>query len=472
MFYVEKSSSNNNNNNKNKKNDFPTKEEFRNLYYIKIQNLKLVLSKQFREICYDKNVFCDVQIVDNGTRVEYKENKNVNNGCVSYEKTFTLYIGFDEIETMYNNTDYDAFECLNKIISHEYLHILFGDFEKAKLNNMYNFNLGVKKSNVPDSPFFVKSSNNNNIFDETGYIKIDKKLSNICFDLVINEVLEIGSPFINYEDLEVPPSLNCFEYYSILYQDLKNGNNKTLNMIYECIDVDSNNIESHERFNKDVDSPIVPKYKNKAFKKFNMDNIVSKINKYKGSGSYKNKIFEKFSTSNIAKYVKFRNFMSKIIKGSKFTKLSYIDRIDDWTRYNNRKAFGNMLYPGKIEVTNGFLRKFRPCPVVFVDCSESMYDIAEIVYCFCYSILGAIDARIVFYDTEILDVYDDANALNMPYYNGGGTSIAEVLKEYEEKYRILPSDIYVITDGVDYYPSTIKKENILIVDNNDNNIVS
>ena len=189
-------------------------EDIKSIIDLKIDTFKAEIVKQFKTITAQP-ISSEIEISDSGTRVEFFSKKDIKSGIVEIKEGYKLYIGKKELMTMINTrNDISIHDSFMKLISHEYLHILYEDFSHAKLNAVYNFNLGSAKPKDVSDIYFEKTNEKRDSF---GYKKIDRKIMNIAADLVINQDIDIRYPFLVPETYNLPKYLTVHEYYKILY---------------------------------------------------------------------------------------------------------------------------------------------------------------------------------------------------------------------------------------------------------------
>ena len=430
------------------------------------------LNKQFKAIT---NRPLNSKILINngeGTKVSFKETKEIINGSVNFNEGYELHIDKQDVLKMCESHYWLGFsESFNKIITHEYLHILHGDCLRNTMTAIYNFSIGVKKKYIPDSIYFIE--NKEICYDKMGYEKIDHKLHNIAADFVINNELDIRAPFLRAEDYNLPANLNVYEYYSLLV----NRNNNNFKSLFKDLNFDEekhkkldelcNNFQEGElkelvQIENNAKSPIIQKKREKVNEINNNRIKIDKLNSQIGNTHIINALNKKFEGSKIGKEM--LNFIAYIQKNVDSFNIATSEMIPSWCKYNNRKDYGGgLITPGYIDSGKGFELKNKPKPVVFIDNSNSISSYLDYLLIFCIKILDTTDCNLVFYDTKIINVYDSISSFGLPYcYYGGGTDFLNALKEYEEKYDKNVEKVFIVTDGFDYYDN-IEEENIFII---------
>lgn len=440
-------------------------------YLINVENGSL--NRQFKSIT-NRPLNSIILINDGkGTKVSFKETKEIVNGCVNFNEGYELHIDKKDILKMCESHYWLGLsESFNKIITHEYLHILHGDCLRNTMTAIYNFSIGVKKRYIPDSIYFIE--NKELSYDKMGYEKIDHQLHNIAADFVINEELDIRSPFLRAEDYNLPANLNIYEYYSILvnrnnsnfknlFKDLNFNEEKHKKLDELCNNFQSKELEGLIQIENNAKNPIIQK-KREIVDQINRNRIkIDKLNKQIGNTHVINALNKKFENNKIGKEM--LNFIAYIQRNTDSFNIATSEMIPSWCKYNNRKDYGGgLLIPGYVDSGKGFELKNKPKPVVFIDNSNSISDYLDYLLVFCMKIIDTTDCVLVFYDTKIINIYDSIGSFELPYcYYGGGTNFLNALEEYKEKYDKNVEKVFIVTDGFDYYDD-IEKENIFIIE--------
>lgn len=436
-----------------------TRKQFEIYYSIQITSLKNRLVETIRSILNAKSAsIVKITLVDHGTCVAYANDRTIVNGRVEYVENIDLRIGYDEVEMMYDSTDLTLFEAFNKIVTHEFLHVLFGDFNKIKLTNCYNYLIGASPEESLDNDIYFKRTNAD--FDKDGYKKINHRIYNYAADFVINRELNIGKPFLRAEEYGLDPDLNVFQYYSLLMttaeslvQQLdelaegRDGEGEGGEVIFTEEDLDGktngmNKVPVSDKKMMEVSSEELLEDlftgKDRGYGPGNLDFVFNLLKKRKS-------IFIQYTKQVISE-----------IKNDMFnTPDIAVSSVDSWFKYNNRKDYGeDFIIPGKMktEDPNSHNTEKRTAPVIFIDCSGSMMDILKELFYFCYNVLSHITCTVVFYDTKVIKVISSANTLSFDvkmFGAGGGTSIKDAIKDYKENYNDKINNIYVFTDGCD-----------------------
>lgn len=476
---------------------------FEELYGPAIQNFTKKITRQFRSIAKQSNV--NIIIVDKNTRIECKKKliKDKNLSHKTYKFTYTLYIGYLEISTLHeNNPDIDIFDCFMKIVTHEYLHVLLRHVDISFLDKVFEFSHGIfYTSEDLRSPFFVHRENNSYTEHVIEYKFVDPVLMNIAGDFQINSILNIRNPFLHPSDFGIAANLTCLDYYSLLYhlfvndpdlniidfplkgvqhsdylrnfyypicyEKLKevilylksqqanlsenqtgennsnNGNNDNNNGInvfggdvlgqLDNINLPENKINFMFDIKKDIDYLA-----NNKLKEFYYQNLPGKLPSN----------ITRLMAAKTGIWKEFREILNFIKKKETDMKLSLINRVDDWHKFNNRRS-SDLLYPGKTDVDKGkFLQKFAPSSVMFVDISASMSDVVEPLFTLCNLCLKKLNITLVFYDTEIKRVFHSKDTFEIEPFIAGGTHLYGAYNQYLKEYGSV-NNVYVITDGFD-----------------------
>lgn len=425
-----------------------TKDEF--IFYFKRQilELRISLSSTIQSILNTKNnSIINIVICDSGTKISYINEKIINGNFVDYRENICLVIGYEELMYMYKNSKENMFDSFNKLVTHEFLHVLFGDLTKKKLNIAYNYANGSLKEKVTDEYYI---HNPDKKFDNEGYLKIDNEMYNVAADFVINRELDICSPFLRAEDFDLDPDLNVFQYYSILVND-----NETREFVSTKINPLAFVNEDISGKDPKLSTSNIP-ISNEKMIQVSDEDLLDDLFLGKGRG------FGPSSIDFVVKSLKkkksvFFDYTRKIINEIKVdifnNQDSPVDQEESWFKYNNRKEESSIVSPGKIYVESPISKYtiYKTIPVIFVDCSGSMLDILKELFYFLYNLLTYVNCTIVFYDEKILKVIKSANTLNFDasMFIGGGTSVKDVIEEYKRDYNEHINNVYIFTDGFD-----------------------
>lgn len=432
-----------------------TRKQFEIYYSIQITALKNRLVETIRTILNAKSAsIVKITLVDKGTCVAYENDRAVVNGRVEYVENIDLRIGFDEVEAMYNSCELSLLDAFNKVVTHEFLHVLFGDFNKLKLTRCYNYYIGSspEESLDEDDIYFNRT---NAEYDKDGYKKIDRTVYNYAADFVINRELNIDKPFLRAEQFGFDPDLNVFQYYSILMND-EDAQNK-LNSLTEGKDLEEVIFTSEDLEGKTNGMSKVP-VSDKKMMEVSSEELLEDLftGKEKGYGPGNLEFVFKLLHRKNSIFLDYTKKIISEIKNDLFnTPNIAISKEDSWFKYNNRKDYGNnFVTPGKITVTdpNSKNTEKRTAPVIFVDCSGSMIDVLKELFYFCYNLLSYITCTVVFYDTKVIKVISSATTMNFDasmFGAGGGTSIKDAVEDYKKHYKNKMNNIYVFTDGYD-----------------------
>lgn len=473
--------------------------DFKEIYRLRINEFTKKINRQFSLIVPGNIANCktNIEIKNKGTSVSIQQDYNFED--FSPETCFNLIIGFNEIKLMCETHNIDIFDSFCKLVSHEYMHVLLNHldsyfqretilFAKGELKNDYDY----KKNS-----YYIPSNKGikRNIKDVTDEeVSKFSRLLNYACDFQINVLLNIREPFMNPKDFDLPEDLEAKEYLSILYHLLEDEYNNDFkesdsgnfiseyfgrcrNNIKEKLDKDLKEFDSY--FN-DIENSISSSQFGNKYSRGNIvkDGIFSnkrkeikenyikqlRIDKVISQGNISNYI-TKLNSSEFVIWKCFKNILRDIKKSESEYKLSLVDKKDDWCKFNNRKD-STLLYPGKIYVSGNIERKIDHSSVMFVDISGSMSMYIEPLFTLCYILLKSLNIKIVFYDTNIITIYDNRNdKIKIDRFIGGGTNFGNSYKEYIEKYKFKkPNKIYILTDGYDYtLPDPSSKNNSIWV---------
>jgi len=425
-------------------------EEFLFYYKRQITELRISLSTTIQSILNTKsNSIVDIALVSSGTCIMYVNERVVNGNFVDFKESIRLQIGYQELLHMYENSNYSLFDAFNKLVTHEFLHVLFGDFTTKKLNQAYNYANGSLKEENENDPYYLKQEDT--VYDNKGYEKIDHEMYNIASDFVINRELDITEPFMRAESFDLDPDLNVFQYYSILMNDEETRTKIEMKLdplafVLEDITGDDPNANlssipiSNEAMTRVTDEELLEDLflgKGRSFGPSCIDFVIKALKKKKSI------FFDE--TKHMINQIKEDLFNNQDTPS---------DYEECWTKLNNRKdEYDDIVVPGKTYVPTAYSNdsEEKTLPIIFVDCSGSMLDILKELFYFLYNILTFINCTVVFYDTTILKVINSANSLNFDpsMFLGGGTSVKSAIEEYKENYNNGINNIYIFTDGED-----------------------
>ena len=470
-------------------------EMFKNIYGTRIEQYTKEINSQFRKITYGDFTRTNITLKDSGTKITLSQETEKIDGLNRTVNKYSLTVGFDEINNLHESRpDMDLFECFMKIVTHKYMHVLCKHLDVDYLASVFSFAVGFEENSWWSredkfkTPYFVydpilsEKTRGKDKFNPKDF-KINKTAFNIAADFEINSILGIRYPFLHPSDYGLPEGLNLEEYYSILYQLFKDNENinmfnledshqsdylqkfyskskeKLENLILnlaaqELCHLD--NIESLEAFGGSFPEfrPIIDELKKNEKDK-------GKFSKLPGNITG---MLEKLNYKEVGIWKEFRKVLNYIKKKEKDMKLSFVDKYDNWCKFNNRKD-GNLLYPGKSEREGALERKIGPHSVMFVDISGSMSEVIDPLYTLCYFLVKKMDITLVFYDTEIKYIFNKSDNFVLEPFIGGGTDFGSAYKQYLETNKKI-QNIYVLTDGYDYSLKDYPEAKIWIVKSN------
>lgn len=439
-------------------------------------------SQKFNLAHLAKRLNSKYSIRESGTSVSFRQGKN---GYYDVE----LIIGFKELYDMYMTHKNLSFrECANKLITHEFLHVLYGDFDKAKLKRAHQN--------------YCQSSGKKDPFPSS----FDYKLYNIAADFVINRNLGIYNPFMRAEYFGLEDHFTAEEYYAML-KSMKDSMEKFKSE--DSIEVEddksddydesdeecksnqqiSNNYTNNRKQNgknyEDSLEEIWDSMKNNDFAQEVLDgtndfiqDIAEGMENWQNNGEFEggypyitdgfgyNVMPGNAHMNHNPKVVKrkrkeFNEKWKRIVKliekeeGKDRTFKSY-GRRDDWGRFNNRKyAVSELMYPGKEPAAGSIEQKISSAGVIFVDISGSMYDVIDELHQFLIEVVSKTGVTLAFYDSDLVSVKTSSSQLSkkeiiMPDA-GGGTSFVKSFHTYCDKFDFdkTKQKVYVFTDGYD-----------------------
>lgn len=438
-----------------------TKEQFEIYYKVQITALKNRLVETIHSIVATNSAsIVKITLANKGTHVGYTNERVVKNGKVDYSENIDLVIGYEEMLHMYNNCELNLFDAFNKLVTHEFLHVLFGDFSKQKLTYCYNYSIGALEDDKLDyDPYYSRTEKE---LDKNGYKQINHKVYNIAADFVINREINIKAPFLRAEDFDLDPNLNVFQYYAILMKnkeimdsivnymsDLQKemeqeGTGSNPYFTEEDLDGTKTGMKkvpiSDKKLQEVNSEDLLEDYffgKGRGFDPGNLEFIIKKLKKQES-------IFLK-DTMRVISEIKDDMFNNQDIA---------VDKVPSWFKYNNRKEDYGILTPGKVKEKDDLSKNTerRSAPIIFVDCSGSMMDILKELFYFLYNMLTYISCTVVFYDVKVLKVIKIANALNFDismFQAGGGTSVKDAIENYKKEFNDKINNVYIFTDGYD-----------------------
>lgn len=461
-------------------------EDFNRIYKNKIEIFTKKIFRQFRSLVKGDNL--SIEVVPFGTSITIEEYGGVNNNNDDYNSedknniiNVTLKIGYHEMILAMKNTELDIFEIFCKLVTHEYLHVLCGHFDKNITDEIVRF---VHRGNIKG--YYENNINGLRrafIVEDTKSYKINKDLSheilNVAGDFEINNLINFpGDPFLRAKDFNLPEGLSTLEYYAILYytlisfpkDEIKFGNFSSTGeqnfianyfiaarskikelFINEFINSDDS-CENNPIIDRNIFEPLKYKYFNEEkMEKERKDSSFGKD--FQGNlPDYAHKM--SFSQSGIWK--EFNDIINDISASSEM-KLSFVDRYDSWTKFNNRKSgVGDLLYPGKREKMGSIERKIDFSYVLFVDVSGSMSSVIDPLFTFCYYALERLNITLVFYDTSIVHIYNKGSEIKLEAFVAGGTDAYAAVREYEEKFK-KPTKVFILSDCEDNTLINIKR---------------
>lgn len=456
-------------------------EDFSRIYKNKIEIFTKKISRQFKSLVKmneEDNLFID--IVPSGTSIEIKE---IDSDIPNKDKikNITLKIGYCEIMLAINNTELDIFEVFCKLVTHEYLHVLCGHFDKnildqifysvhkGRVKGYYNNNIdGLRRAFIVEN---TKSYNVNNC--------ISDEILNIAGDFEINNLINFpGNPFLRAKDFDLPEGLSTLEYYAIIYytlisfpkDEIKFGNfsstgeqnfiaNYFINSRSKIKELFVNNyMGSSDKKTSIIDNSNFEPMQNRYFDENKMEQERKDSSFNKNFQSNLPDYVHKMSFSKSGIWKEFNDIINDISFSSEM-KLSFVDRYDSWTKFNNRKNDynGNLLYPGKREKKGSIERKIDFSYVLFVDVSASMLNVIDPLFTFCYYALEKLNITLVFYDTKIVHIYNKGSEIKLEAFIAGGTDAYASVKEYEEKFK-KPTKVFILSDCEDATLSNIEQD--------------
>lgn len=474
---------------------------FKRIYQDKINSFVNKIKRQMRNIVDTDDIIIDIAPSGTSMTINIKENDTYN---------VILTIGYEEMIKLMENSKYDLFTSFCKLVTHEYLHVLCGHFDEKVQYNIFRFvhlgnykikyNFFERRIENLIAPFIVNNTKSYKINNEINYT-----ILNVAGDLEINHLINMpDGPFLKARDtFGLPEGLSTIQYYAIIYYTLISlpkdelkfedfsstgennfiadyfikSRNKIINFFkYNAfkLSLNSNNDDDGNGNGNIKDDNINDEEENE-FSNIILDKNDFEAVKYAFSSkkyeqAYENSKFsdkkgnlpgcaQKMTCSRSGIWKEFNDILNELSSSTEM-KLSFIDRYDSWTKFNNRKE-GDFLYPGKREKLGSTERKIDSSYVIFVDVSASMSEVIDPLFSFCYFALEKLNIRFVFYDTKIVKIFDKSDDIELEPFVAGGTSAYSAVHEYCEKFK-KPTKVFIISDCCDDYDKLINEFNVKI----------
>ena len=460
---------------------------FLNVYGFDIQDHIRYVQKQFRNIYVykkeknngwksRKHNSVNVKIVESGTQVRFEE--------FHEEAVFTLFIGYADVVNVAKELEMDLFDAFCKLVSHEYLHFLLDHLTEDFAKFMHYF---VRKSTNPRY-YWNHTDDRDPIFtckDETpGNDNYDPIMANMAEDMYINWMIDMKGYGLRAKEFGLPEGLTEVHYYSIIYHLLNSypaGEVKTQWFQSKGLDtylsehympfrelvlkqylfccaregaVSKEMLKAHGfevieaqggQNSMDIESQIGKvnyESDNEAREEEKRNNAINRAQGNVPAGA------QKMHAAKSGIWKSFYDLLRELERDHQKQKLSKVDKVQNWTKFNNRKDGYGMMYPGKSEVRGAMERKIMDSTVLFVDVSGSMAEVIEPLFTFCYLALQKCELDLVFYDTEIKAIFSNENVLKLEPFVCGGTDCYAAVKQYEAQKR-RPTKVYVLSDCYD-----------------------
>lgn len=472
--------------------------KFYSVYGLELEDYYKTLKKQFKNVvtyhCEHKNGNkvtvkddwdVDVQIVKDGSTKIDMEKKH---GWIK----FVMYVNYENIMTLHENSNLDVFESFQKIVSHEIMHFLMGHLDKDFNERMHSWALGVTTINHDVQSWNSKLDTydkifqmDKNLFCENNNTDVDPCMASIAFDFVVNERIGMDYPGIRANQFGLPEGLGEWHYYSIIYHllnsypkgEIKNkwftsqGINTVLSdhyilyredlrQLYEMMEQQRKGEKSDQLLMSGdlveaIDGLIdgdIPSIKYDDVIRYDKGNK-QRFEKLQGMLPA---MAEKMKIARTGIWKCFNDLLNDMIRKHQKMKLSFVDKRDDWCKFNNRKDY-DLIYPGKTQTKGAVERKLEQCSVLFVDISASMIDVIEPLFTFCYFALSKVNMEVVFYDTQIQAIFNNENSFNLEPFVCGGTNAANAVHQYESEFK-RPTHVVLLTDAQDSTINSLKHE--------------
>ena len=374
-------------------------QSFQQLYGQEIQKFISKIYGQLRSIC--SNVKYEILLQERGSSISF------DNGVV------TLNIGFESIMELFNSSSLSILECFFKIVTHEYLHWLLGHLSDEITKQqmiLVTCQGGFRK-------LFHKGGSclfhNDGSFDSDHCVR---KIQNIAGDFEINRLINIDSPFLRAKNFGLPDSLYTAEYYSIIYHVL---NSLPVGVIDDD-DFKSSGVTNYisEQFIGSRDALLKLYLSDDGMNGNDVKSIdscainnVNKVQKLRNKAEFENlqgnigDFLIKMNTANTGVWKEFNDILNSMLVDPT-VRLSFVDKKDTWTKFNNRKDGDGMLHPGRMDKFGTINRKMAMHHVIFVDISASMTDMVNVIFAFCYY---AIERMNIIRDSRPSDAFPTAS---------------------------------------------------------------
>lgn len=462
--------------------------DFKDLYQKRLEERMSQLRYQFINIAsLPKGTKFELSLSEDGhSYIELKDNRDKSFTCI-------LNISFEDVCDEYiQNEKVDIFEAFNKVLTHEYLHVVLQHTNKTyfykyldRLTNGSYYSSSYIESTAPYSAEFLHITpfkNRSNIWNnkEKAVSKIDHKLLNIAGDFEINNLINLCSGILP-ENYGLPKNLNAYCYYNILYQfkyGVYSGDDHIYRYFQERLNFEQKmnlhmllgfdsefksfckgnglNIEDFKEieYKQDVDFDNIEYYMGNFRDRLRDNAIRNEITKIKYAKSQGNihQDLQKIDIAEVGVWKDMRELYNKVKDSEGEINKARVKKVDTWSKFNVRKDESVFIYPGKHQIKgNGFDMINEPKSVVFVDVSGSMENTADILYSILYMLNKNLDMKIVFYDTQVIKVYENIKNSEIEPGFACGTDLLYSIEDYAKNYtKNKIKNIYVLTDGYDW----------------------
>lgn len=427
-----------------------------------------------------------LSIVNVGTCVEVKYSLD------ALISEYHFYIGAYDIMRIVGETGIDPIDACRRLATHEMLHITLGHLSKSFQRDIHrnimkeNF---YQAQNVLDFSCLLTRDQMDDL--KRAHPKPNGTVLNIAEDLYINETIGVDMCGITPKIYGLPSGLDELGYYSIIFQILNAEEPGTVPGF------NSMGLHTHvSDYYHNIAEDIKDLYASATLQRNEFDvTIVIDSNEFQGSADGKmqdydattcfeeherfkeGKMFGKgqgyrhgdvsrLSKAKTGIWKECNDILNELSKAHQLQKLSLVGKTESWTHFNNRRkqgvGVGSMCIPGKMETKGAIERKITMNNVLFVDVSGSMYDELDAIFAFCEVAIKKLNLTVVFYDTQIVAIYDRNNLDEMEPFVAGGTCAYKAVKEYQENHKNI-SNLYIITDAEDAtLPAVVNEWNTTI----------
>jgi len=478
--------------------------QFMNVYGVNIEEESKAIARQFQSVINGfyrngnesgyLNRTADIKIAPEGTRVVLMR--------FAQSVHLRMQIGIFEVEALSKYANLEPWDAFHILVTHEYMHLLLGHLEAENAEAMHSMLVSDKPYQVVERIYSCErrlshgfkhfSAFHPGLFqclDPHPPLKADPIMCNIAFDLTINCIINMPEPALRASALGLPEGLHEWQYYAIVYALLSSyptgevhgksgfvssGQKSALSVhygyarkqilqLYRCMqdlksdeqilqaEGDASNLTGKNDGGVTVIAAgdVVPtgtgmypgqERVERELKGYRYGNLQGNLPAFA----------LKMQVAVGGPWKEFACILKGVERKTQRMKLSFVDAVDDWHRWNPRKGDSGLLLPGKRNVNGINERKMHKNFIIFVDTSSSMEVVLEPLFAFCYLALATSNCEVVFYDTQIVMECDRSKLLQLEPFVAGGTNVKNAILEWEAKHHATLKDGMVLTDGMDH----------------------